>query len=141
MSVVFWIIGIWLLCSFSLFGVLVLCRNKSVYIICPVRNLSPEQQQEIDRYVEWLEDDSYLVYYPPRDVDQTDSVDVNIIRAHRRVMKKCGRVDVFWDVNSRGSHFDLCMAIAYGKPLRLIKAYQPDNEGKSFLKVIQKMQA
>jgi|GEM_PF-2391508 len=140
MSAVMWGIVIWLSCSFLLFLILVLCRNKSVYIICPVRNLSPEQQQEIERYVARLEDDGYLVHYPPRDVDQGDPVGISIIRAHRRAMEKCGRVDIFWDVNSKGSHFGLGMAIASGKPIRLIKAYQPDNEGKSFLKVIQQFQ-
>jgi hypothetical protein len=130
----------WLILDSLIVLVLFLCRNKSVYLVCPVRSQTPEQQQEIDRYVEQLEDDSYLVHYPPRDVDQNDPVGDQIVSAHRRAMQQCGRVDIFWDVKSFGSHFDLGMAIALGKPLRLVKSFQPDNEGKSFLKVIQMLQ-
>jgi hypothetical protein len=35
---------------------------------------------------------------------------------------------------------DLGMAIMAKKPLKLVKAYQPDKEGKSFLKIIKKIE-
>lgn len=52
-------------------------------------------------------------------------------------MKEADEVHIIWDVNSKGSHFDLGMAFALGKPIHLIEALQPDTEGKSYLKVIQ----
>ncbi len=116
-------------------------KNMRVYLICPVRNISPGQQQEIEQYVYGLEINGYVVHYPPRDVEQNDPTGVDIVLAHRQAMKNCGRVDIFWDVNSSGSHFDIGMAIILGKKLRLVKAFQDDSEGKSYLKVIQELQS
>lgn len=107
------------------------------YIICPVRNISLEQQKEIDGYVLSLEKQGINVHYPPRDVEQNDPTGFNICFSHRQALLISDEVHIFWDINSKGSHFDLGMAFALGKKLVLVKSYQPDNEGKSYLKVIK----
>lgn len=105
----------------------------NIYIICPVRNGTPD---EITEYVESLEREGHSVHFPPRDVDQDDPTGARICREHRDYMKIADRVDVFWDVMSSGSHFDLGMAYGLGVPINLVKAYQPDREGKSYQKAV-----
>jgi hypothetical protein len=107
-----------------------------IYVLCPVRNGVPD---EVYSYVEWLEKEGNIVHFPPRDAPQDDPTGNAICSAHRKAMRGCKYVDVFWDVNSKGSHFDLGMAYALGKPVRLVKLYQPDTEGKSYVKVMKSM--
>ena len=52
-------------------------------------------------------------------------------------MEKVDRVDIFWDKTSSGSHFDLGMAIMKNKPIKLVKTYQEDSAGKSYVKVMK----
>jgi len=109
-----------------------------IYIICPVRNITKEQQQEIEEYVYQLENKyNQDVHYPPRDVNQDDETGFNICNYHLEALKNCQKVHIFWDNNSKGSHFDLGMAFALGKKIKLIKAYQQDIKEKSYLKVIK----
>ncbi len=111
-----------------------------IYVVCPVRNVTKEQTQEIDDYVAELEREGHRVHYPPRDVNQDDETGINIVKAHMKAMKAVDRVDVFWDKTSSGSHCDLGMAIMADKPIRLVKTYQEDSAGKSYVKVIKIME-
>ena len=54
-------------------------------------------------------------------------------------MRKANEVHVFWDVKSSGSHFDLGMAYILGKKVVPIACEHPDNEGKSYWKVMQSL--
>lgn len=83
----------------------------NIYLICPVRNCSPEVARFADDYVHRLESRGATVHYPPRDVDQTDDgVGLAISQAHREAMRNCDEVHVLWDSASAGSHFDFGMA-------------------------------
>jgi hypothetical protein len=104
-----------------------------IYLICPVRNATFDSSE----IVRQLESDGHTVHFPPRDVDQSDSTGIEICKAHLQAMKDCDRVCVVWDVNSKGSHFDLGMAFALHKDIELLKALQPDTDGKSYLKVMK----
>ena len=84
-------------------------RNVEVYLICPVRNITEGQQTKLDKYVKNLESNNYNVHYPPRDVDQRQE-GFNILFKHRDAMRHCDEVHIWWDTNSKGSHFDLGMA-------------------------------
>jgi len=84
-------------------------RFKKVYLMCPVRKVLPEEKIKIDKYVEKLEKVEYKVHYPPRDVDQTQS-GMEILSAHRQAILDCDEIHIWWDNNSKGSHFDLGMA-------------------------------
>jgi hypothetical protein len=120
------------------FAWLTVPRKEKIYLICPVRNITDEQKREIDEYVAYQERLGNEVHYPPRDVDQTDATGWNICAQHRQAMKGCTRTDVFWDSQSSGSHFDLGMAFMMEEmPVKIVKAYRPDNEGKSFLKMMK----
>ncbi|MFA6593912.1 MAG: hypothetical protein WCT16_01515 [Candidatus Buchananbacteria bacterium] len=115
-------------------------KKDLIYLICPVRNITPEQQTLIDDYVKRLEKAGLEVHYPPRDADQNDSIGMDICLTHAAAMEKCSFVHIFWDSKSTGSHFDLGMAFMAHKPVYLVQLFTPDSDGKSFLKVIKKME-
>lgn len=110
-----------------------------IHLICPVRNVTDEQQREIDAYCAEKIAQGYEVHNPKYDVNQDDETGYNICESHLDSMRVADLVAVFWDVNSKGSHFDLGMAFALNKRVVLIKTYQPDNDGKSYVKVIKLM--
>ncbi len=109
-------------------------KRKNIYVICPVRNGTPG---DVSAYVSGLEKDGIIVHFPPRDAPQDDPTGETICSIHLAALRKADEVHVFWDVNSRGSHFDLGMAYALRKPLIMIKSYQADGSGKSYEKVIR----
>jgi hypothetical protein len=111
--------------------------EMNIYIICPVRGGTP---LDIEQHVHELEARGNHVHFPPRDVPQDDPTGWNICTAHRGAIENCDEVHIFWDIDSKGSHFDLGMAFVLRKKVRLIKLYKPDTEGKSYVRVIQKWQ-
>lgn len=111
-----------------------------IHLICPVRNVTDEQQKEIDDYCHNMISMGHECHNPKYAVDQNDDTGFNICKGHLESMVSADLVAVFWDVNSKGSHFDLGMAFALGKKIDLIKIYQPDNEGKSYVKVMRLME-
>jgi len=104
-----------------------------IYLICPVRNATFDASALVHQW----ESEGHRIHFPPRDVDQTDVTGFFICDAHLSAMMKAEEVWIVWDVNSKGSHFDLGMAFALGKKLRLIHSLYPDNDGKSYEKVIR----
>ena len=113
--------------------------QEYIYVICPVRNITKEQEDEISLYVNKQEVEGHTVHFPPRDVDQSDPTGITICSRHAQAMTAATRVDVFWDKTSSGSHFDLGMAYILRKRIKIVKLYQPDSEGKSYVKVMQSM--
>jgi len=111
--------------------------KEYIYIICPVRNITKEQEKEIAHYVMEMELEGHTVHFPQRDVDQNDPTGTTICSLHAQAMTAATRVDVFWDRTSSGSHFDLGMAYILRKRIKIVKLYQPDSEGKSYVKVMQ----
>lgn len=105
-----------------------------IYIICPVRGGVPG---DVAQYVQALEEDGHVVHFPPRDAPQLDPTGVLICDCHKGAMICSDEVHVFWDVDSKGSHFDLGMAYALDKKIKLVKTYKPDNDGKSYVKVMR----
>lgn len=110
-----------------------------IHLICPVRNVTNEQQEEIDRYCDEKIAHGYEVHNPKYAVNQDDETGYNICKGHLDSMISANIIAVFWDENSKGSHFDLGMAFALGKKVELVKVYQPDNKGKSYVKVMKLM--
>lgn len=51
-------------------------------------------------------------------------------------MQAADEVHVLWDAQSYGSHFDLGMAYALGKPMKGIDAFYVDPPGKSYWKAV-----
>lgn len=80
--------------------------------------------------------DGSRVHFPPDDAPQDDPTGLAICQTHLRAMKLADEVHVFWDVESKGSHFDLGMAYALGKKIVPIECEHPDGDGKSYWKVM-----
>ena len=117
-------------------------EKKRIHIICPVKNVTEEQQKEIDDYCKQLEDEGYEVHNPVYAVEQEDPTGgLNICLGHYRSMvdPKTARIDIFWDDDSKGSHFDLGMVFALGKEVKLVKTFKGNDYKKSYYKVLQQM--
>ncbi len=98
-------------------------RNKmKIYLICPARNSNEDQKNELDRYVQNQESCGNVVFYPYRDAPQESKTGYEIVESELRQIKECDEVHVYWDVNSIGSHFDLGMAYALRKVIKIINA-------------------
>ena len=107
-----------------------------IYIVCAVRNASVEAIDKLRKYADTLRTLGHEVHYPPDDAPQDDKTGEIICATHLSAMKICDEVHVFWDVESRGSHFDIGMAYALGKRMRPIECINPDGDGKSYWKVL-----
>jgi len=109
-----------------------------IYIICPVRFVTPKQYRDINKYVAKLENEHNLVFLPYRDVIQT-LPELEIVKAELIAIQNSDRVDVFWDITSSGSHFDLGIAVALKKRIKLIKNYNTKMKGHGYLKIIEQI--
>ena len=122
-----------------------------VYLVCPVRNATPEQTAEIKAYVEGLEANGYLVHWPARDTIQEDETNGwQVCEQNGEAIMGADEVHVWWDPKSQGSMFDLGMAWM----LRLIEEWSGTSwscdqkfvlankveipEGKAFEKVLMR---
>lgn len=110
-------------------------ETMNIYIICPVRGV-PGGIESIRLYVADMRARGHSVHYPPDSVDQNDPNGLSICVAHLSAMRRADEVHVFWDVESKGSHFDLGMAFALGKKIKPISHFRDDNEGKSYWKMM-----
>lgn len=108
----------------------------NIYIICPVRGCAPAKIAAIRRYAADQRLAGNTVHFPTDDVNQDDATGSGICRAHLAAMVGADEVHIFWDVASKGSHFDLGMAYALGKRLVGVECFEPDTPGKSYWKVI-----
>lgn len=108
----------------------------NIYIICAVRNATPERVAGIRGYAQELRDKGHHVHFPPDDAPQEDPTGEAICSTHLAAMKSADEVHVFWDVKSSGSHFDLGMAYALDKRIVPVACELPDGPEKSYWKVM-----
>ena len=107
---------------------------SSIFLICPVRNVSEETTRQIAAYVSGLESQGHRVHWPPRDTDQNDPIGVKICRANGGAMARADEVHVWYDKSSQGSVFDLgmffMMSEIYGPSRKLVIA-NPESVDRS----------
>jgi nucleoside 2-deoxyribosyltransferase len=109
----------------------------NIYIICAVRNASQERVAQIRGYAAHLRGGlGHQVHFPPDDAPQDDPTGKAICQTHLAAMRDADEVHVFWDVDSKGSHFDLGMAYALGKRIVPVACEKPDGPEKSYWKVM-----
>jgi hypothetical protein len=82
---------------------------KRIYIICSVRDASPETRAALEAYTDMLEERGCIVHLPHRDTDQEAS-GLEICMENGAAIQWADEIHVFWDQKSTGSHFDLGMA-------------------------------
>ncbi len=117
-----------------------MCKAKKelnkIFIICPVRNVTEGQLEDIKNYVEEL-DKHYIVHFPPRDTNQTDDgVGLGICRENRKAIEEADEIHIYWDVASKGSLFDLGMVFVLRKKLLLINKVNKTAK-KSFSNILR----
>lgn len=110
-----------------------------IFLICPVRNVTPEETKAIQQYVSDMEVKGYDIYWPARDTDQVDPVGLRICTDNRRAIREADVVHVWWNPGSTGSLFDLGMAFMADKPIVLVNTVEP-TVGKSFNNLLLKLQ-
>lgn len=117
--------------------------EKSIFIICPVRNLSEATGRRLIAYVRALEQAGHRVHWPPRDTDQHDPIGLRICRDNGRAILEADEVHVWYDKDSQGSIFDFGMlfmaAVVIGPAKRIVIANPEDvgkADGKSFQNVL-----
>lgn len=108
-----------------------------IYLICPVRLAKEEDTKRIERYVEQLEKQGHQVFYPRRDADQNCDTGWKIVQAEIEAIWESDEIHVIWDVESKGSHFDLGVAMALNKLIKIVYLIHPDTSGKSYVKVMK----
>jgi hypothetical protein len=102
-----------------------------IFLICPVRNATPDQKVEMQNYINVLESQGISVYYPARDTDQTDTIGWAICTKNLWAMEHSKKVHIFYDPTSTGSLFDLGMAFALDKELTVVNINQVEaTDGK-----------
>ena len=115
--------------------------DYDVFIISPVRGITEQQIASIRRYIQYLRDEGRVIYWPYEDTGQNDDTGYAICRANRKALENSKAVHVWWQPDSEGSLFDLGMAWALNKPMRLINLHTAKYHanlclGKCFHKVL-----
>ena len=93
---------------------------KKVFVVCPVRSVTDEEKQILDKYVSDLEKSGYEVHFPPRDTDQTDTIGTEICKENKEAIRSADEVHVYWSSGSEGSRFDFGMTFMSDRPVKLI---------------------
>jgi hypothetical protein len=112
---------------------------SKVFIICPVRDATPEVDKEIREYIKELEDKNHEVHYPPRDTNQNDPIGVNICTENMMAIMNADEVHIYWTEYSTGSLFDFGMAFLARKPIKLINKVEATDGKKSFNNVLKEL--
>jgi hypothetical protein len=105
-------------------------KERQVYILSPVRQVTPEQSAIIVQHVQKVKEDGDLVFNPVENAPQNDPTGYNIVMTELTALYKAsqegGRVDVLWNLGgipSEGSRVDVGMALSLGLPLRLVHVF------------------
>lgn len=104
-------------------------------LIMPVREITENERGFLASYVTGLESKGKKVYLPPRDTDQVDSIGYRICSDNLSAIRRAKEVHVYWTAKSQGSRFDLGMAFASNKPIKLIN-FVESTPKKSFENVL-----
>lgn len=116
-------------------------RKKKIFIVSPVRNVSPEVEAEVLTYVAKLEAQGYIVHCPLRgDTDQYDVRGLIICLTNTDAIIRADEIHVWFDKESRGTLFDLgeifvLLRLGFTKKVVLINEVEPTNT-KSFENVL-----
>lgn len=93
-------------------------EEKKIFLICPVRNATPEQKKWIENFVEEKTKAGYSIHAPHLHTRQTDLFGgFAICKQNAEAVASSEEIDVYYDQSSTGSVFDLGVAYALEKPL------------------------
>ena len=86
------------------------------YMICPVRNVTPEFMEGIEAERISLVNQGWDVYFPPYDTNQS-GVSLEICEQNLNAIKEADAIFFTWDGQSQGCLFDLGIAFALHKDI------------------------
>jgi hypothetical protein len=98
----------------------------NIYLIC-----NDKDDHTIDLYREQLEEDGNTVYLA-NEILEFDGASANF-----KVMQESDRIDVFWNKDSLNGCFELGMAFALYKPMRLVCNWHGKRSSKVFVNIIE----
>jgi nucleoside 2-deoxyribosyltransferase len=107
---------------------------KRIFLICSVRGASEEVLRDQLRYVSDQEAAGNTVHYPPRDTNQA-ATGFDICWQNLEAIESADEVHVFYSPDSQGTHFDMGMAFALGKPVKIAHSV-PYGPGKSYARML-----
>lgn len=109
-------------------------QGRFVYLLSPVRDVTPEQDVIIQRYAKKLKLAGAVLFNLKKDADQLDPTGYNIVMVELNFLheaaKNGGRVDILWNAGgkpSEGSRVDVGMALSLGLELRLVEVFNLEN--------------
>lgn len=105
-----------------------------IFVICSVRDASPEYRQMLEDYVNELEANGHSVHLPHRDTDQNQS-GLLICSQNANAIKDADEVHIFYSSKSQGTHFDMGVTFALQKRITIVQS-EPVTEGKSFQRML-----
>ena len=105
-----------------------------LFIICAVRDASPEEVKQLEDYAALWEGQGHKVHLPHRDTDQS-ATGLEICTQNANAIREAEEVHIFYTSKSTGTHFDMGVAFGLNKTIRVIKneTYGP---GKSFPRML-----
>lgn len=105
-----------------------------IFIVCSVRDADPVYFDTVNAYARKLEARGHRVHLPARDTNQSKP-GVTICRQNLKAIEAADEIHIFYNGRSQGTHFDMGMAFALGKPIVVVKN-EPYGEGKSFPRML-----
>ena len=95
-------------------------ENK-IFLICPVRNATNEQRKWIEEFVKAKYIEGYSIHAPHLHTRQIDLFGgYAICKQNAEAVASSQEIDIYYDQSSTGSVFDLGVAYALHKPLKLL---------------------
>lgn len=96
-------------------------QDNKIFLICPVRNATPEQRKWIEDFVANKHEDGYTIHAPHLHTRQVDLFGgYAICKQNAEAVASSTEIDIYYDQSSTGSVFDLGVAYALYKPLILL---------------------
>ena len=105
-----------------------------IFIICTVRKATDAYKEKLENYVIHLEDQGHKVHLPHRDTNQ-NATGLEICTQNANAIFAADEVHVFYNSESTGTHFDLGVAFALNKTIKIIENEKFD-EHKSYARMI-----
>ena len=101
--------------------------DNKIFLICPVRNATPEQRKWIENFVITKYSEGYIIHAPHLHTRQTDLFGgYAICKQNAEAVATSNEIDIYYDQSSTGSVFDLGVAYALHKPLILLNKEEID---------------
>ena len=113
--------------------------RKSMFLISPVRKITPSVEAHIKYLMLIIKQIGYDVYFPKEDTQQTGVSEFKICSDNLEAIKKADVVGIYFDPTSQATPFDLGLSFALGKKLFVIN-HVSRTEEKSFANMIMDWQ-